>query len=128
MSLPISKSNDEAPILGISIAVLAIVVLVFSWRVSAFIELQNQNIRTNIQNMEQQSARGQQMDQTSLRLVQVFLNYVQQSKDANISRLITPYVPVLPVFGVQIQQAPAGQQPAAQAAPAPAKPATQPAR
>lgn len=122
MSTPISKTTDEAPILGICITVLAIVVLVLSWKAASFIDLQNQNIRGSIQNMEQQLARVGQMDQNNVRLVQMFVAYIQQSKDANnISRVLTPYMQFLPFFGIQIQQqpgAPQAAQPAAPAAPA----------
>ena len=125
MSTPISKTNDEAPILGISIAVLAIVVAVLSWCVVDYIKLQNQNIQAGIQNMEQQIARAQQMDQNNIRLVQLFVGYIQQSKDANnISRVLAPYMQFLPFFGIPVQPGPAPQagQPAAPAAaPAPAQ-------
>jgi hypothetical protein len=124
MSLPISKPSSDSVILGISVTVLAVIIVLLSWRVGAYIELQNQSIKNSIQGMEQQIGRGQQMDLTSQRLMQAFLTYINQTKDQSLARLLNPYVQLLPVFGIQIQQqpagAPAGQPAAAPSAAAPA--------
>lgn len=128
------KSSEELPILGISIAVLAILVFLLSWRVGSYISLQNQNLDSSILNMKKQLEQGQPIDQNFMRFRDTLMQYVQQTKDVNVVRLLAAY------GVVQVQQAPAqADQPAAPGAaqapaqpPAsptkPAAPATQPAR
>jgi hypothetical protein len=132
MSQPNFKSSEESPILGISIAVVAILVFLLSWRVGSYISLQNTNLDSSIQNMKRQLEQGQPIDQNFMRFRDTLMNYVQQTKDVNVVRLLAAY------GVVQVQQAPADQQvpqgatqpgtaPAAAPA-APAAPAAQPAR
>ncbi|MCX6907795.1 MAG: hypothetical protein NTY01_07110 [Verrucomicrobia bacterium] len=119
MSQPNFKSSEEFPILGISIAVVAILVFLLSWRVGSYISLQNANLDSSIQNMKRQLEQGQPIDQNFMRFRDTLMNYVQQTKDVNVVRLLAAY------GVVQVQQGPAPQdQPAAQgAAQAPAQPA-----
>ena len=119
MSQPNFKSSEEFPILGISIAVLAILVFLLSWRVGSYISLQNTNLDSSILNMKKQLEQGQPIDQNFMRFRDTLMNYVQQTKDVNVVRLLAAY------GVVQVQQAPATQdQPAAPgAAQAPAQPA-----
>jgi hypothetical protein len=51
MSQPNFKSSEESPILGISIAVVAILVFLLSWRVGSYISLQNTNLDSSIHNL-----------------------------------------------------------------------------
>ena len=129
MSQPNFKSSEELPILGISIAVLAILVFLLSWRVGSYISLQNTNLDSSILNMKKQLEQGQPIDQNFMRFRDTLMNYVQQTKDVNVVRLLAAY------GVVQVQQAPATQdQPAAPGAaqapvqPAVPRPATAPAR
>lgn len=127
MSQPNFKSSDDSPILGISIAVVAILVFLLSWRVGSYISLQNTNLDASIQNMKRQVEQGQPLVQNFARFRDTLMEYVKQTQDINVVRLLAAYG----VVQVQ-QQAPQQGQPAAPGAaqvPAqPAAPATQPAR
>lgn len=122
MSQPNFKSSEESPILGISIAVIAILVFVLSWRVGLYISLQNTNLDSSIQNMKRQIEQGQPLVQNFARFRDELLKYVQQTKDVNVVRLLAAYG----VVQVQ-QQAPPADQPAAPAAAAPSMQPTTPA-
>lgn len=122
MSQPNFKSSEELPILGIAVAVLAILVFLLSWRVGSYISLQNTNLDSSIQNMKKQLEQGQPIDQNFVRFRDTLMRYVQETKDVNVVRLLAAY------GVVQVQQAPAqGDQPAApgtvQSPAAPAAPA-----
>jgi len=118
MSQPNFKSSEELPILGIAVAVLAILVFVLSWRVGSYISLQNANLDSSIQNMKKQIEQGQPLVQNFTRFRETLLQYVQQTKDVNVVRLLAAY------GLVQVQQAPAqGDQPAAPGTVPPAAPA-----
>jgi hypothetical protein len=127
MSQPNFKSSDDSPILGISIAVVAILVFLLSWRVGSYISLQNTNLDASIQNMKRQVEQGQPLVQNFARFRDTLMEYVKQTQDINVVRLLAAYG----VVQVQ-QQAPQQGQPAApgaaQAPAQPAAPATQPAR
>ncbi|MBI5821721.1 MAG: hypothetical protein HZA88_22345 [Verrucomicrobia bacterium] len=122
MSQPNFKSSEESPILGISIAVVAILVFILSWRVGLYISLQNTNLDSSIQNMKRQIEQGQPLVQNFARFRDALLQYVQQTKDVNVVKLLAAYG----VVQVQ-QQAPPADQPAAPAAAAPAMQPTTPA-
>ncbi len=132
MSQPNFKSSEELPILGISIAVLAILVFLLSWRVGSYISLQNQNLDSSIQNMKRQLEQGQPIDQNFMRFRDTLMEYVKQTKDVNVVRLMAAY------GVVQVQQAPAqtdqpaapgaAQAPATLAQPKSAAPTAQPAK
>lgn len=111
MSQPNFKSSEESPILGISIAVVAILVFILSWRVGLYISLQNTNLDSSIQNMKRQIEQGQPLVQNFARFRDALLQYVQQTKDVNVVKLLAAYG----VVQVQ-QQAPPADQPAAPAA------------
>jgi K+-transporting ATPase A subunit len=127
MSQPNFKSSDDSPILGISIAVVAILVFLLSWRVGSYISLQNTNLDASIQNMKRQVEQGQPLVQNFARFRDTLMEYVKQTQDINVVRLLAAYG----VVQVQ-QQAPQQGQPAApgaaQAPAQPAAPAAQPAR
>lgn len=108
MSQPNFKSSEESPILGISIAVVAILVFILSWRVGLYISLQNTNLDSSIQNMKRQIEQGQPLVQNFARFRDALLQYVQQTKDVNVVKLLAAYG----VVQVQ-QQAPPTDQAAA---------------
>lgn len=124
MSQPISKTSDDSLILGISVAVVAILVFVLSYRVSSYIALQNDNLTASIQNMKRQIEQSKPVIEAHMRFRDTLLQYVKQTGDGNVLRLLAAY------GIVQVkEQPPAAGAPAAGAAAAPssAAPASAPA-
>ncbi len=129
MSQPISKTSDDSLILGICVAVVALLVFVLSYRVSSYIQLQNDNLTSNIQGMKRQFEQSRPMIETNMRFRDALVQYVQKTGDGAVLQRMAYY------GIVQVQQQPAGQSaagaPAAGAAApnsaAPAAPAGAPA-
>ena len=125
MSQPISKTSDDSLILGICVAVVAVLVFVLSYRVSSYISLQNDNLSSNIQSMKRQLEQGRPMIENNMRFRDALVQYVQKTGDGAVLQRMAYY------GIVQVQQPPAGGAPAAGAtAPnsaAPAAPAGAPA-
>jgi hypothetical protein len=143
MSQPNFKPSEEFPILGISVAILAILVFVLSWRVGSYISLQNDNLDRSIQNAKRQLEQGQPMDQNFVRLLDVLIQDAKRRQDGNLIQLLLQYaqqtqdrnaLQLLVNHGIlQVQQPGAAQAPAQPAAAAaqpaqPAQPAATPAR
>ena len=128
MSQPISKTSDDSLILGISVAVLAILVFALSLFVGSYISRQNKDLTEGIQGMKSQLAQSQQQSQAYLNLRNALVQYVQETKDVNVLRMMAYY------GIVQVKQqegqpaAPGAPQPPASAAPTSSSaPATPPA-
>ena len=89
MSQPISKTSDDSLILGISVAVLAILVFALSLFVGSYISRQNKDLTEGIQGMKSQLAQSQQQSQQDDRGHHFVYDFVatRQSPNAPKDRL-----------------------------------------
>lgn len=114
MSEMTSNKCSGTPILSIAVAVLAILVAVLGWRFGAYISQQNENLNTNIAAARQQIDAGRPLDQGFNNLLQLLVQYLQQTGDPNVVAIMNRHG-----LSVQLQQ----PQPGAQSQPAqPAQP------
>jgi len=133
MSQPTFKTSEELPILGISIAVLAVLVFVLSLRVGSYISLQNDNLDRSIQNAKRQIEQSLPMDQNFVRLLDTLIQDGKRRQDGNLLTMLVQYAQqtqdrnalqlLINHEILRVQQPGAAQQPAA-----PAVPTAQPAR
>jgi len=130
MSEMTSNKCSGTPIVSISVAVLAILLAVLAWRFSVYLGQQNENLTTNITAARQQIETGRPQDQGFNNLLQLLVQYLQQTGDPNVVALMSRHG-----LNVQVQQPQAGAQPAQPATGTPATPkpaasgaATQPAQ
>lgn len=123
MSEMTSNKCSGTPILSLSVAILAVLVAVLGWRFSAYISQQNENLNSNIAAARQQIEAGRPLDQGFNNLLQLLVQYLQQTGDPNVVALMNRHG-----LSVQLQQPQAGAQQPAAGAPAAPRPAaaTQP--
>jgi hypothetical protein len=117
MSEMTSNKCSSTPIVSISVAVLAILLAVLAWRFGVYISQQNENLTTNIAAARQQIEAGRPLDQGFNNLLQLLVQYLEQTRDPNVVALMSRHG-----LNVQVQQPPAGAQPAQPAAGTPATP------
>jgi len=112
MSDMTSNKCSGTPILSISVAVLAILVAILAWRFSAYISQQNENLNTNIAAARQQIEAGRPLDQGFNNLLQLLVQYLQQTGDPNVVQIMNRHG-----LSVQLQQPQGGAPRPAQSAP-----------
>ncbi len=119
MSEMTSNRNSCAPILSVSVAILAVLLAVLGWRVSVYVGQQNENLTTSIAGARQQLDAARPLDQGFNNLLQLLVQYLQATGDPNLVALMNRHG-----LSVQLQKPGQGQQ--SGTTPAAGTPATQP--
>jgi hypothetical protein len=111
--------TSRPPVLGVCVAILALLVALLGWQMSSFMNLQNRNLTSGIQSARQQIEQSRPVDQQLNNLLNLLGQYIKATGDQqNVLELMRRagirLQDASAASGAQQQSgAPSGSQPAA---------------